>query len=69
MAILKNINLDKLKKGLSKTKDKLFAGITEAMSTKAVVSDELLDEIEEILITSDIGVDTSLKIIEKATHN
>jgi len=64
MAILKNINLDKLKKGLSKTKDKLFAGITEAMSTKAVVSDELLYEIEEILITSDIGVDTSLKIVE-----
>ena len=64
MAILKNINFDKLKKGLSKTKDKLFAGITEAVSTKAVVNEDILDEIEEILITSDIGVDTSLKIIE-----
>jgi len=64
MAILKNINFDKLKKGLSKTKDKLFAGITEAISTKAVVNEDILDEIEEILITSDIGVDTSLKIIE-----
>ena len=63
MAILKNINFDKLKKGLSKTKDKLFAGITEAISTKAVVNEDILDEIEEILITSDIGVDTSLKII------
>ena len=64
MAILKNINFDKLKKGLSKTKDKLFAGITEAISTKAVVNEDRLDEIEETLITSDIGVDTSLKIIE-----
>lgn len=64
MAILKNLNFDKLKKGLSKTKDKLFAGLTEAISTKAVVDEDILDEIEEILITSDIGVDTSLKIIE-----
>jgi len=64
MAILKNINFGKLKQGLSKTKDKLFAGITEAINTKAVVDEDLLDEIEEILITSDIGVDTSLKIIE-----
>lgn len=64
MAILKNFNFDKLKKGLSKTKDKLFAGLTEAISTKAVVDEDILDNIEEILITSDIGVETSLKIIE-----
>ena len=64
MAIFKNINLDKLKHGLSKTKDKLFAGISEAINTKAVVDEDLLDEIEEILITSDIGVETSLKIME-----
>lgn len=66
MAILKNINFDKLKQGLSKTKDKLFAGITEAINTKAVVEEDILDEIEEILISSDIGVATSLKIIENS---
>ncbi len=63
MAILKNINFEKLKKGLSKTKDKLFTGITEAISTKAVIDDDILDELEEILIMSDIGVDTAMKII------
>ncbi len=64
MAILKNLHFDKLKKGLSKTKDKLFSSLTEAISTKAVVDEDVLDEIEEILITSDIGVDTAQKIIE-----
>lgn len=63
MAILKNINFDKLKQGLSKTKDKLFTGITEAISTKAVFDEDILDELEEILITSDIGMDTAMKII------
>lgn len=63
MAILKNINFDKLKHGLSKTKDKLFTGITEAISTKAVLDEDILDELEEILITSDIGMDTAMKII------
>ncbi|VAX22956.1 Signal recognition particle receptor FtsY [hydrothermal vent metagenome] len=63
MAMLKNINFNKLKQGLSKTKDKLFTGITEAISTKAVFDEDILDELEEILITSDIGMDTALKII------
>ncbi|NOX67211.1 MAG: signal recognition particle-docking protein FtsY [Chlorobi bacterium] len=63
MAILKNINFNKLKQGLSKTKDKLFTGITEAISTKAVFDEDILDELEEILITSDIGMDTAMKII------
>lgn len=64
MAFLKNINLNKLKDGLSKTKSKLFAGISEAISTKAVVDEDILDEIEEILISGDIGIDTSERIIE-----
>ena len=62
--MFKNFNLDKLKNGLSKTKKKLFDGITEAVSTKAVIDEDILDELEEILITSDIGVDTAMKIIE-----
>lgn len=62
--MFKNFNLDKLKNGLSKTKTKLFDGIKEAVSTKAVIDESILDELEEILITSDIGVDTAMKVIE-----
>ncbi len=61
--MFKNFNLDKLKNGLSKTKKRLIDGITEAVSTKAVIDEDILDELEEILITSDIGVDTAMKII------
>ncbi|MCF6268165.1 MAG: signal recognition particle-docking protein FtsY [Melioribacteraceae bacterium] len=62
--MFKNFNLDKLKNGLSKTKKKLFDGISEAVSTKAVIDEDILDELEEILITSDIGIDTAMKIIK-----
>lgn len=62
--MFKNFNLDKLKNGLSKTKKRLFDGITEAISTKAVIDENLLDELEEILITSDIGVDTAMRVIK-----
>lgn len=64
MAILSNININKLKEGLSKTKEKLFSGISEAINTKAVVDEDVLDHLEEILISSDIGAETAFKIIE-----
>ncbi len=62
--MFKNFNLDKLKNGLAKTKSKLLDGIKEAVSTKAVIDEDILDELEEVLITSDIGVDAAMKIIE-----
>ncbi len=62
--MFKNFNLDKLKNGLLKTKKKLFDGITEAISTKAVIDEDILDELEEILITSDIGVETAMRVIK-----
>lgn len=64
MKIFKNLNLDKLKGGLSKTREKIFNSITETISGKAKLDEEVLDDLEEILITSDIGMDTSEKIIE-----
>ncbi len=64
MALFKNFNLDKLKSGLTKTRNKLVNTLTEAVSGKAVLDDKTLDEIEEILITSDIGFDTAERIIE-----
>ncbi len=66
MALFKNINFDKLKAGLSKTKDNFVNKMTETLSGKAVVDDKLLDELEEILITSDIGFDAATRIIENA---
>ncbi|HIS34388.1 MAG TPA: signal recognition particle-docking protein FtsY [Candidatus Avirikenella pullistercoris] len=54
-----------LEKGLEKTKESVFSKITRAVVGKSKVDDELLDELEEILITSDVGVDTTVKIIKR----
>lgn len=54
---------DKLKNGLSKTKNNLDEKINEAFSTFRKVDEDLLDELEEILIMSDIGIDTSSELI------
>jgi len=64
MGIFNNFNFDKLKSGLTKTRNKIVNTINETISGKAVLDDKTLDEIEEILITSDIGFDTAEKIIE-----
>ncbi len=66
MNLFENINFSKLKNGLSKTRTKIVNTINETVTRKAVLDDKTLDEIEEILITSDIGFDTSEKIIESA---
>ena len=55
---------DKLKTGLSKTKDSLDEKINGIFSTFRKVDEEFLEELEEILIMSDIGMDTSVKIID-----
>jgi signal recognition particle-docking protein ftsY len=54
-----------LDKGLEKTKQSVFSKLTRAIAGKSKVDDEVLDDLEEILITSDVGVDTTLKIIER----
>jgi fused signal recognition particle receptor len=54
-----------LDKGLSKTKESVFGKIARAVVGKSKVDDDVLDNLEEILITSDVGVDTTLKIIER----
>ncbi|OIP57880.1 MAG: signal recognition particle-docking protein FtsY [Ignavibacteria bacterium CG2_30_36_16] len=66
MSLFDNINFKKLKDGLSKTRTKIVNSISETLNGKAVVDDKTLDEIEEILITSDIGFDTTAKIITQA---
>ena len=54
-----------LDKGLEKTKDNFFAKISKAVVGKSTVDDDVLDELEEILVTSDVGVSTTLKIVER----
>ncbi len=54
-----------LDKGLSKTKENVFSKIVRAVGGKSKVDDEVLDNLEEVLITSDVGVQTTLKIIER----
>jgi len=54
-----------LDKGLEKTRASVFSKITKAVAGKSTVDEEVLDDLEEILVTSDVGVETTLKIIER----
>lgn len=54
-----------LDKGLAKTKESVFGKISRAIVGKSKVDDDVLDSLEEILITSDVGVETTLRIIER----
>ncbi len=54
---------ESLDKGLEKTRESVFSKLTRAVVGKSKVDDEVLDNLEEVLVTSDVGVDTTLKII------
>lgn len=54
-----------LDKGLEKTKSSFFDKLSKAVAGKSKVDDDVLDDLEEILVTSDVGVDTTLKIIDR----
>lgn len=54
-----------LDKGLEKTKTSVFDKIARAVAGKSTVDDDVLDDLEEVLLTSDVGVDTTLKIIKR----
>ena len=58
-------NKETLDKGLEKTKTSVFDKLARAVAGKSKVDDDVLDNLEEVLITSDVGVDTTLKIIER----
>ena len=69
MSLFKKIFSDKKKetldKGLEKTKTSFFSKLSKAVAGKSKVDDDVLDNLEEVLVTSDVGVDTTLKIIER----
>lgn len=54
-----------LDKGLEKTRTSVFSRLTKAIAGKSRVDDDVLDDLEEILVTSDVGVETTLKIITR----
>lgn len=56
---------ESLDKGLEKTKESFFTKLGKAVVGKSKVDDEVLDQLEEVLITSDVGVDTTIKIIKR----
>ena len=58
-------NKETLDKGLEKTKTSVFDKLARAVAGKSKVDDDVLDNLEEVLITSDVGVDTTLKVIRR----
>lgn len=58
-------NKETLDKGLEKTKESVFGKLARIVAGKSTVDDDVLDDLEEILITSDVGVDTTVKIIRR----
>ena len=58
------LSLEKLKSGLSKTKESLFGKISKAVRLHKKIDQELLSELEEILIKADVGPNTKEKIID-----
>jgi fused signal recognition particle receptor len=56
---------ERLDQGLEKTKSNIFSRISKAIAGKSTVDDEVLDNLEEILVSSDVGVETTLRIIER----
>lgn len=56
---------EELQKGLDRTKESVFKKLTRAVAGKSTVDDEVLDNLEEVLVTSDVGVETTLAIIDR----
>ena len=69
MKLFNNLNFNRLKEGLSKTRNKLVNTITETFTGKAVIDDNTLNELEEILISSDLSAELSEKIISNLKTN
>ncbi len=65
MGIFNRQKKDELKQGLKNTKESVFVKLSRAVVGKSKVDDEVLDKLEEVLISSDVGVDTTIRIIQR----
>jgi fused signal recognition particle receptor len=68
MGLFDNFNFDKLKDGLAKTRKKLADTFKEEMTGRAVINEDLLDHIEENLITSDLGFDLTERVMDRTRY-
>jgi fused signal recognition particle receptor len=64
MGILDRIGFGRLKEGLAKTRDTLVGKVSRLIATRTSIDDDLLEQLEEILIAGDVGVETATEIIE-----
>jgi fused signal recognition particle receptor len=64
MGILDKLGFDKLKHGLSKTREGLFGSVTRLVTSKNTIDDEVIEQLEETLISADVGVEATMEIIE-----
>ncbi len=65
----RRINAQKYKIGMSKTRDSIFGNVKELLETKSLDSDDLFDELEEIFIMADVGVNTTVKFVDQLRKN
>lgn len=63
--LFSNKKKETLDKGLEKTKESVYGKLARAVAGKSTVDDDVLDDLEEVLITSDVGVETTVKIIRR----
>ena len=63
--LFSNKKKETLDKGLEKTKESVFGKLARAVAGKSTIDDDVLDDLEEVLITSDVGVETTVKIIRR----
>src|SRR4030095_1423267 len=56
---------ESLDEGLQKTKESFFSKVTKAIAGKSTVDEEVLDDLEEALVTADVGIDTTVAIIDR----
>ena len=56
---------ESLDKGLEKTRESFFSKLTKTLIGKSSIDDDVLDNLEEVLVTSDVGVETTLKIVKR----
>ncbi len=65
MGFFDKFKFDRLKEGLTKTRESLFGKVQRILSTRSTIDDELIDNLEEVLISGDVGVSTTSMIIER----
>jgi fused signal recognition particle receptor len=65
LGFLRKDKKDNLDKGLEKTRENVFVKLSRAVAGKSKVDEEVLDNLEEVLVSSDVGVETTLKIIKR----